>query len=301
VAATSADVCYRHPQRESWTLCTRCGRTICPECQILTPSGVQCPDCVKETGGSVTWQSAGGEIRRPAAKTRPVRPSGPRAASGSGFGATLSRMLRPGDTTPVASWTVIGLFVGLWVVGFLLPQGLTPSEWLAARVDHPIEIWRYATAPFGTPSVFQAVLSILLGAVFFALIAPAVESSFGRQRFIVIFVAGAVLGSTSALVAGGGAAFGLTGALFGLFGAYIVKIWEYPQARVQVLIMVGINLIFGIVSGGLPQIVGGLIAGVGGAWLLQRYEGRRIRTAYVIIAAVAAAFIVLAIARSLVL
>ena len=70
MASTSADVCYRHPNRESWTLCTRCGRTICPECQILTPAGVQCPDCVQETGGSVTWRSAGDEIRRPAAKAR---------------------------------------------------------------------------------------------------------------------------------------------------------------------------------------------------------------------------------------
>ena len=49
-AETDPSVCYRHPDRTSWTLCARCGRTICPECQILTPEGVRCPECVREAG-----------------------------------------------------------------------------------------------------------------------------------------------------------------------------------------------------------------------------------------------------------
>jgi hypothetical protein len=80
-----------------------------------------------------------------------------------------------------------------------------------------------------------------------------------------------------------------------------VKIWAYPPARVQVLVMIGINLVLGIVTGGLPQIVGGLIAGAGSAYLMQRYEGRHARTGYLIIAAVVAGFIVLAILRSTVI
>ena len=51
-AHDDAGVCYRHPDRHSWVLCERCGRTICPECQIPTPNGVYCPDCVRETSGS---------------------------------------------------------------------------------------------------------------------------------------------------------------------------------------------------------------------------------------------------------
>lgn len=299
--ASSPDVCYRHPQRESWVLCQRCGRTICPECQILTPSGVRCPDCVRETGGSVQWSSAGGEIKRPPSKAKQARQRRATANSGSGspFMQRFGEMLRPGGETPVATFTILGIVVALWVVGFLLPAAVAPATWLAALADRPFEIWRYFTAPFAYPSVFQAVLSILLSVVFFALIAPAVEKSFGRRTFLLVFFVGAALGSSSMIIAGGLAAFGLTGALFGLFGAYIVRIWAYPQARVQVLIMVGINLVLGIITGGLPQIVGGLVAGAGSAYLLQRYEGRHVRTAYLIIGAVVAGFIVLAIARSL--
>lgn len=303
MAEPSADVCYRHPQRESWTLCTRCGRTICPECQILTPAGVRCPECVKETGGSVTWQSAGGEIKRPASKVRPAsqrrRPAS--SASGSPFLQRVGEMLRPGGETPVATFAIIAVVVALWIIGFFLPPAIAPATWLAALADRPFEVWRYATAPFAYPSSFQVILAILLAVVFFALIAPAVEKSFGRRPFLIIFFAGAVLGSTSMIIAGSGAAFGLTGALFGLFGAYAVKIWAYPQARVQVLIMIGINLVLGIVTGGLPQIVGGLVAGAGSAYLLQRYDGRQARTGYLIIVAGAAGFIVLAILRSVVL
>lgn len=301
--ASSPDVCYRHPQRESWVLCQRCGRTICPECQILTPQGVRCPDCVRETGGSVQWSSAGGEPKRPTSKAKPTRPrrasAGSNAGSGSPVAQRMAEMLRPGGETPVATFTILGIVLVLWIVGFLLPSSVAPATWLAALADRPLEVWRYFTAPFAYPSVFQVVLSILLSVVFFALIAPAVEKSFGRRTFLLVFFAGAALGSASMIIAGGLGAYGLTGALFGLFGAYIVKIWSYPQARVQVLIMVGINLVLGIVTGGLPQIVGGLVAGAGSAYLLQRYEGRHIRTAYSIIGAVVAGFIVLAIARSL--
>jgi len=292
----SPDVCYRHPKRDSWVLCQRCGRTICAECQILTPSGVRCPDCVRETGGSVQWSSAGGEIRRPASKVTPAR--APRASS-SPVMQRLGRMLRPGSTTPVVSWTILGVVVGLWIVGFVLPAAVAPSTLFMALAERPFEIWRYFTAPFGYPSSLQLVLNILLASVFFALIAPAVESTFGRQRFLIVFFAGAALGSSAMIVAGGAFAFGLTGALFGLFGAYIVRIWSNPQARVQVLIMVGINLIFGIVTGHLPQIVGGLIAGAGAAVAMDRYEGAHARTGHLLIGSVVAGFILLAIVRSI--
>ena len=53
---TDPSVCYRHPGRQSWVLCQRCGRTVCPECQIMAPVGVHCPDCVAETSGGVQWR-----------------------------------------------------------------------------------------------------------------------------------------------------------------------------------------------------------------------------------------------------
>ena len=36
--------CYRHPDRETGVSCQRCGRNICPQCQIPNAVGVLCPE-----------------------------------------------------------------------------------------------------------------------------------------------------------------------------------------------------------------------------------------------------------------
>ena len=36
----SDNFCYRHPDRQSFVLCQRCLRTVCPECQTPTAAGV---------------------------------------------------------------------------------------------------------------------------------------------------------------------------------------------------------------------------------------------------------------------
>lgn len=295
MASTSADVCYRHPNRESWTLCTRCGRTICPECQILTPSGVQCPECVKETGGSVTWQSAGGEIRRPVSKTRTPRPQ--RASSGSGFGATLGQMLRPGSEAPVLTWGLAAIAVLLWVVGLFTSL---PFLLLAAIPGTEFQIWRFVTSAVVYAPGFVSIIGVALHSLFLALTAPSLERSLGRGRFLILIGTAAIISSAGMLLSGAAAA-GLVGVLFAVFGAYLISVWSYPPARTQALVIIGINLLISVAlnPGGLPALIGGLIAGAGVLYLFQRYDGRRIRTAYLIIAAVAGAFIVLAIIRGL--
>jgi membrane associated rhomboid family serine protease len=301
VAETSPDVCYRHPQRESWVLCSRCGRTICPECQILTPSGVRCPDCVRETGGSVTWQSAGREVKRAPAKARRGRPvrSESASAEGSGFGATIGRMLRPGTEAPVLTWGVITIAVFLWVVGLFT---VVPFAALAALPGTELQVWRFLTAPVVYEPGFVSVIRVALHALFIALTAPSLEHTLGRGRFFVLLATAAIISSAGMLLSGTYAA-GLVGLLFAVFGAYLISVWSYPPARIQALVIIGINLLITLAvhPGGLPALVGGLIAGCGVLYLFQRYQDRSpTRTPYLIIAAVAGAFIVFAIVRSLI-
>ena len=40
--------CYRHPDRETYISCQRCGRPICPDCMTEAAVGFQCPSCVAE-------------------------------------------------------------------------------------------------------------------------------------------------------------------------------------------------------------------------------------------------------------
>lgn len=294
---TSPDVCYRHPKRSSWVLCQRCGRTICPECQILAPVGVQCPDCVREAGGSVSWQNAG-EIRRPAAKTRQQR--APRtAADRPRWMQVVGQMLRPGSEAPALSWGTIGVVLVLFIAGFVTNN--LPVVAFAAFPDLSLQVWRFFTAALVYPASFAMILAIILNSLFFLLTAPAVERNLGRRRFLVVMLAAAALGSAS-MALSGSAAYGLIGVLFGMFGAYLIFAWSYPPARVQALVIIGFNLLFSLAFGGfsLPQIIGGLIAGAGATYLFQRYDDRQSqsRTPYLIIAAAVAGFILLAIIRS---
>lgn len=40
--------CYRHPDRPTLLCCNRCGKPICPECAVRTPTGYRCKDCIRE-------------------------------------------------------------------------------------------------------------------------------------------------------------------------------------------------------------------------------------------------------------
>ena len=297
MSGASADVCYRHPKRESWVLCGRCGRTICPECQIGTPAGVRCPDCVQETGGSVQWQRAGGEAKRPAAKAKPARVRRASSSSGSS-GGRFAEMFRPGGEAPVLTWGVLAVTVVLFIAGFVTSD--LPFIYLAADPSVGLQIWRYVTASVVYPAAPQLILSLLLNGLFFAITAPAVEKNLGRGRFAIVLLASSIVGN-AAMVIASFTGYGLISVLFGMFGAYLIFVWQYPPARAQILIILGINLLISLAFGArsLPALIGGLIAGAGAAYLMQRYEGREARTGYLIIAAVAGGFVLFAVIRSI--
>ena len=144
-AEVDGSVCYRHPDRTSWTLCQRCGRTICPECQILTPGGVRCPDCVRETGGSVRWEPA---ARRPAAK---AKKTGMRAAAAAAaLDAGVRDIRRPGRCVTIGDRRHRRWCSGS--PGFATANA--PCVALAA-IPEPAhgQVWRYFTAAFVYPSV----------------------------------------------------------------------------------------------------------------------------------------------------
>ncbi len=41
-------VCYKHPDRKTYLRCNKCGRPICLDCAVQTPTGYRCKDCIKE-------------------------------------------------------------------------------------------------------------------------------------------------------------------------------------------------------------------------------------------------------------
>ena len=44
--------CYRHPERETWVSCGRCGKPLCPDCMMHGPVGIRCRECLLPSGGN---------------------------------------------------------------------------------------------------------------------------------------------------------------------------------------------------------------------------------------------------------
>src|ERR1700758_5883227 len=47
-APAATPTCYRHPGRETYVSCVRCGRHACPDCMRAASVGQQCVECVSE-------------------------------------------------------------------------------------------------------------------------------------------------------------------------------------------------------------------------------------------------------------
>lgn len=256
---TDPSVCYRHPGRQSWILCQRCGRTVCPECQILAPVGVHCPECVAETSGGVSWRPANNVTPLAKSKRRRTRPASGRVRS----------MLTgsSGSGTALVSKTVLVAYAALFFVGLLTNN--FPAQWLGGIPGYGWQVWRFVTAPLTYPaSPDLSILFAALSGVFFWLTAPQLERMLGTQRLVVVLVVSSVIG-TAGMMLSGVPSFGLTAPLFGMFAALLVEVWGDQRARSQILIITAVNLLLALALGGLPAIVGGMIGGAGSVYLLN--------------------------------
>jgi len=210
-------------------------------------------------------------------------------------------VLRPGDATPIVSWSIAAVFVVVWIVGLFSPVLFSN---LAMLPGTTWQLWRFVTYLVTSfPGVSAQGFLSLISVVFLLITAPAAEREFGRRRFLVVAAASTIAGGA----VGGlifGIAVGLSGLLFGIFGAYLILAWPSPPVRVRLLISIAayalITLVFAPIF--IGQVIGGLVGGTGSYYLLHRSEdstqgGRR---SAIIIAAVLAALVVLVVIKNLV-
>ncbi|MGT2425736.1 rhomboid family intramembrane serine protease [Amnibacterium kyonggiense] len=281
---TDPSVCYRHPGRQSWVLCQRCGRTVCPECQIQAPVGVHCPECVAETAGGVAWRPANNvtPLGKPKRRRQPGRVRSMLAGAG-------------GSGSAVASQTILVAYAALYLVG--LVTGNLPVQWLGGLPGTAWQLWRFVTAPLTYPAGLDiSILFAALSGVFWWLTAPQLERMLGVRRFLGVVAVASIIG-TAGMLLSGTPSFGLTAPLFGLFAALLVEVWGDQRARTQILVITAVNLLFALTGGGLPALVGGMVGGAGTVYLLQSGPSRgwKPRTPVLIIAGVCAVLVVLAV------
>ncbi len=234
-APTPPPVCPRHPDRIAYVRCQRCGRPTCPECQRPAAVGIQCVDCVRE----------GQRAQRPA-----------RTAFGG----------RVAGGRPVVTLTLIGLCV----VSYVLQQ--VSDRWTIDLAFVPFlgetEPWRFLTSAFlHSPS---SLFHILFNMVALWSVGPFLEASFGRWRFLALYLLSAIGGSVMFLLLATPYSaswftvlVGASGAVFGLFGAVLVVLRRVGRSAGGIVGVLVINAVLGFVLPGVAwqAHLGGLIVG----------------------------------------
>ena len=259
----SENFCYRHPDRQSFVLCQRCLRTICPECQTPAAVGVICPECLRDQQ----------KAQSPAQRKAERRWSRPRAASAVAAGA------------PVVTYAIIGVTAFVYLLT-LIPGGFGDSvqsallffaPWLYPGLSGAFEPWRLLTVALVHSGIWHVGLNMLA----LYMIGRTLEPLLGRGRFLTLYVLSALGGSVAVtLLAFGTPVVGASGAIFGLFGALLV-IGRHLGANIAgIAIVVGINLVIGFVPGmnvSWQAHVGGLVSGLVVAFIFTRTRGVRQR------------------------
>lgn len=263
-AGSSGNFCYRHPDRQSYVLCQRCGRTICPDCQTQAAVGVHCPECVKEARGS-------------APRTKPR------------FVTAFSRS----SDRPVVTYSIIVICAVIYVLQ-LVSGGLVTSLLLYVPQLTYVEPWRMITALFVHSQ--NSFLHILFNMYALYIFGPTLEHMLGRGRFLALYLLCGFGGSVAVLDLGAGPVVGASGAIFGLMGAYFMIQRRLGGNSTQLVIVIGLNLAIGFFLPGIAwqAHLGGLI--VGGLVALIFLRTRRLdqqRTQVLLMAAVGLGLVLL--------
>lgn len=199
---------------------------------------------------------------------------------------------------PVVTIAVAATALVLWLAGYVTANA--PFTALAAMPDVAWQVWRYVTSAIAFPAGSQVIFTVL-GIGIFVYIGWGAERRFGRRRFIALFLVSTAAAAAVTVLAGG-TAVGLSGAIWGLVGAYLIEVWQHPAARNQMLITIVIWLLVSIfLGGGVLSIIAGGLSGVGATLLLRRFADRpsvRPSTPYLLLAAGVAVLVVLAILRN---
>lgn len=240
MSTNTLPTCYRHPDRETRLACAACGRPACVECVQRADTGPLCRDCAAVAADGAP---GAGEV-----------PPAPRARTAA----------------PVA-FTVLGASVAIHMLTLLAPAVWQEVFLRGAQINEAVaagEWYRLVSAAFLHSEA--GLTHILFNMFALYLFGPQIERQAGSVAFAALYLASAVSGGAAFyLLNPGGIAVGASGAIFGLFGAWLaasVRTRHTPAGRAglrQLLFLLAINLALPLF---VPRIaweahLGGLAAG----------------------------------------
>lgn len=273
------DVCYRHPRIHSFTLCQRCGRTVCPDCQVHSAVGVLCPDCVRETRPGTAKRasrSARATARRLGDADAPVVTYAIMALCAAVFVLQLLGRYFGND----------GVTQALWYVPFYsLPTGV--HEILGGLYSVTFEPWRAVTAMFTHSTGF--LLHILLNMYTLFLFGPNLERMLGRLQYALLYLFSGLGGSLGVMLwvyADPGTinvpTVGASGAIFGVLAATLVAFRAARINATSLAVLLAINFGIGFLPGASiswQAHLGGMVIGALSMQVLLSTRGPRKRAA----------------------
>jgi len=237
---------------------------------IPAPVGHQCPECVEEARRQFQQSPAGRAQRR----LRP--PSGlsaTRAILIVLFAAYFVEVYKGGPNSIITGPDNQVLFN----LGAMAPIAVAAGQW-----------WRLFTATL----LHAGILHIGLNAWALWIFGALVENTFGRRKFLVIYIVSAFLGSATSYAFGPVLSLGVgaSGAIVGLFGAFIaynVKRRHLASAMgnlrwAATIIVINAILGFGFAGVDWRAHVGGLLAGAAVGAGLDEAGPRQYRSAIAI-------------------
>ncbi|MEN0103803.1 MAG: rhomboid family intramembrane serine protease [Curtobacterium sp.] len=237
-AYNPANYCYRHPDRQSFVLCQRCGRTICPECQTPAAVGVHCPECVREQRAQFTAN---------------------RRASGAPSRVTVARR-RFAMLDQKATVVIVAVSVIIWLLDQVSNRALT--QLLGYNAYYlPTQPWRMVTSLFVHSGFFHIAFNMWAVWIFGRML----ENMLGTWRFLALYFISGLAGSMAVtLLAPQTSVVGASGAIFGLFAAFFMIQRSLGGNAVSLLVIIGLNLLIGFLPGtniSWQAHIGGIAAG----------------------------------------
>lgn len=222
-AYNPANYCYRHPDRQSFILCQRCGRTICTECQTPAAVGVHCPECVRE---------------------QRMQFAANRRASGAPSGITVARR-RFAMLDQKATVVIVAVSVLIWLLD-QVTRGFFTQLFFFNAAYLPTQPWRMVTSLF----VHSGFLHIAFNMWAVFIFGRMLENMLGTWRFLALYFLAGLGGSMAVtLIAPGSSVVGASGAIFGLFAAFFMLQRSLGGNAVSLLVIIGLNLLIGFLPG----------------------------------------------------
>lgn len=156
------------------------------------------------------------------------------------------------------------VFIVVYLAGGL---GIPHLVQVGAMFDSLIiagEYWRLFTSMFLHFGLYHLVMNMLS----LLFIGSTIESSYGKSRMLLIYTISGMLGGIASFVFSSSVSAGASGAIFGLFGAFLFLgvVQEKIGAKINILpfaVIIGVNLGYGFFDGSSDNAahIGGFIGG----------------------------------------